>query len=582
MQFPVAADLLWSVRRAAGSAERPGPAAAGGRRALMAGTDEDAMSGQPVQRRTRSVAIGSVVIGGGAPIAIQSMTTTTPDQVGASVRQIAALAAAGCHLVRLAVPSPRAARALPALRRALADEGLAVPLVADVHFNPAVALLAAPHVEKLRINPGNFAATPRAARRPLSELIAALRERGAALRIGVNHGSLPDALTARLGHGPRALVRAAIDYLLLSQELGATALVVSIKASNPALMLEANRRLVRESPPAIADIPIHLGVTEAGLGRDAVLRSYAGLAPLLLEGIGETIRISLTGDPVAEIDACRRLLDAVPVVRRPRPRSAQRAAPGPARLALALPNASPPPETPSPTETEGNAIPVEVLLPARRGDPPESPTHADAAIAAWRHWLRAAGFSRAAQAPLGHTSELPDDRWPRLSPDHDRAAVELTTCLIEGAADGLIVPIDPGPRPDARQLAAAITADLGFADALLQATRRRLSRAEFISCPGCGRLRFDLEATVRRLQQRFGQFAGVKIAVMGCVVNGPGEMADADFGYVGAGPNRVDLYVGRRAVERGLTAREAERRLAERIRAHIETTGIEQRPASGR
>jgi (E)-4-hydroxy-3-methylbut-2-enyl-diphosphate synthase len=694
------------------------------------------------RRKTVPVRVGALVIGGPAPLLVQSMTTTTPDRINDSLAQIAALRAAGCPLVRLAVPSLAAAHALPALRAAMRERGLDLPLVADVHFDARIALVAAQHVEKVRINPGNFAADLATARERLVPLVEILRARGAALRVGVNHGSLPAFVSETLGHGPEALAHLALAYLHLCRELDFDQVVVSIKASNPALMIAANRRLAGLLAAEGLATPVHLGVTEAGLGREGALRSLVGIGPLLLDGIGDTIRVSLTGDPVTEIPVCHAILRAVAAARET-PRPFEEASDDPPRAGAGIPlveiavdetdlphatdvtrthpeanpgahpGADPGARSDTPRDACLDLPPVESVLLRPSGlDVAPSPEGgaADGHRAApgrdlrarialhfaragiplapeFALWIEAPWDARAAHpgdsaraalasepGPQGLSLRIPAQRiaaclargaadgalpsqtraladfaaaaaraqpvpaarprlrWhlelpdslvttdaddaddadpttPRarlaalgtlaghltrvaleagcepaafcvsgrplraasralaagmrgqaeihvvLPRDHDEAAVTAGALLIEGLADAIVIDLAADPAADAPDAARRA---LRFADALLQATRRRLTHAEFISCPGCGRLRFDLTATVTRLKARLAPFAGVKIAVMGCIVNGPGEMADADFGYVGSGEERVDLYAGRVCVRRALTPRAAE------------------------
>jgi len=239
------------------------------------------------------------------------MTTTTPDQQEESLAQIEALAAAGCPLVRLAVPSLAAAEALGPLRAAMRTRGLSVPLIADVHFNPRAAYEAVRHVAKIRINPGNFARDSEQARMLLVPLLDLLRHHGVALRIGVNHGSLAPQIADTYGHGPRGMVASALEYLRICREVGFEDVVVALKASNPVLMVEANRLLVMQLRDEQMDYPIHLGVTEAGEGAEGILRATIGIATLLREGIGDTLRVSLTGNPVDEIPVCQDILEAL-------------------------------------------------------------------------------------------------------------------------------------------------------------------------------------------------------------------------------------------------------------------------------
>lgn len=632
------------------------------------------MSGR---RATLPVHAGRLRIGGEGEIVVQSMTTTTPSELEASLAQISALAAAGCPLVRLAVPSRAEAEALGRLRAAMREAGLDLPLVADIHFSPDIALEAALHVEKVRINPGNFAGDPALARARLEPLLARLRERNAALRIGVNHGSLPPFLADRLGHGADAMVEAALLYLRMCREMGFDQVVVSLKASNPVTMIAANRLLAARLEREGFATPIHLGVTEAGAGAEGRLRSAIGIGALLLDGIGDTVRVSLAGDPADEIPVARAILRAVrsaneplgDALLEPPPSGASRGAPR-VELAMDEPRPDPAPDARVPPAPEAlllrglsalndpasdlqdrarracvaSGVPwderVELRL-EERGLPDAA--RADRVIAwqragiagiSWivpREWVRAARagkgdplgpgarsmlaacLARLAAPPIplrlrwhfelegdaAGPSELaraltelsleaglpaPDIEWsgrplraaglafartrarlgpraaaqallPHLPDDEMEAAVVAGSLLVDGVADGIV----------ASECASSPRERLAFADELLQVSRRRLTHAEFIACPGCGRMRFDLPAALERLRARFGQVAGVKIAVMGCVVNGPGEMADADFGYVGAGAGRVDLYEGRRAVRRGLTPQEAEAALAEMI-----------------
>ncbi|MBD3237280.1 MAG: (E)-4-hydroxy-3-methylbut-2-enyl-diphosphate synthase, partial [Candidatus Eisenbacteria bacterium] len=295
--LPGAARLPWDSpgrTLASPAGQRKGWKAGAGKR-----QDSEVMS--TARRTTRTVRVGDLKIGSVHPIAVQSMTTTTPAERDESLAQIRALRAAGCALVRLAVPSVEAARALGPLREALRREGIDLPLVADVHFLPAAALEAAAHAEKVRINPGNFAPAAEAVRPRLAPLIDRLRERGGALRIGVNHGSLAPYLTEAQGHGPEAMVASALEYVRHCWGLDFRDLVVSLKASNPAVMVAANRLLAERLDAEGYDVPIHLGVTEAGEGAEGELRSAVGIGALLLDGIGDTIRVSLTGDPAAEI-----------------------------------------------------------------------------------------------------------------------------------------------------------------------------------------------------------------------------------------------------------------------------------------
>jgi len=632
--------------------------------------------------------VGSLTIGGEAPIVIQSMTTTTPDQLEESLTQIEALQSSGCPLVRLAVPSIRAAEALAPLRAAMDSRGLDLPLVADVHFNPRAAYEAAKHADKVRINPGNFAKHPEEIEGLLTPLLDLLRERKVALRVGVNHGSLAPHIADTLGHGPPGMVASAMEYLRICRAAGFEQIVVSLKASNPTLMVDANRLLAARMRTEQMNYPIHLGVTEAGAGLDGILRSTAGIAPLLADGIGDTIRVSLTGDPASEIPVCRDILSAAEGSQvgplggggnllagdqgQPTANSSASAAvrwqeldlggdhpprvearvelagfrekdwPTLIRQVGAGPEAKPTqPRAESlvfaatgsdaPTRIQGIMsalptlaadlldLPIWIELPAAR-----------AAAALEQLCFTITGYIQglvlgvgtcdgrtqtAVKELLGRLGQKPEPpaiRWQieamqdgglaervhQLADATAQAGLKLAGITLQGAGLGQALgtlsgleglPGLPGvrpllgarlphlPVPMAVDLSGALlgrTLDLLAADpdqieqayALLQATRRRLTRTEFISCPGCGRLDYDLDSAVARIKSRFGHLRDVKIAIMGCAVNGPGEMADADFGYVGAAGGKVDLYAGAARVTLGLTPEEAEAKLEDLLR----------------
>lgn len=724
------------------------------------------------RRESRPVRVGEVTIGGGWPIVIQSMTTTSPEDVEGSLRQIASLAAQGCALVRLAVPTPRSLEGLARLRARLREQRLPVALVADVHFQPRLALEASAFVEKVRINPGNFAASLAEADRELARLLPCLASRGVALRIGVNHGSLPPFLVEIHGAGPAGMAETAMEYLRLCCARNFTEVVVSLKASDPAMMVAANRLLAHRMKAEAIFAPIHLGVTEAGEGWEGACRSGVGIGALLLEGIGDTIRVSLTGDPAQEIPICRALLAGVEraggigahaSVRvaddRPRARAAQWnelaiggphpprvEASAPARMAgafrfsdpTAVPTSPPPSDraagaSPPPSDRVASTSPPPSKASPARGSAVESLLvslseedleHASLAALAerWRDarsrglpvWLempldrwahlfgaaasaqakaalplanaegialrirladlaggphaparnsqarelcdamRQAGFARRLRLNFDLSTATPvraqeqedasraDDEMPRphsmradeaaaqaqaaidfaavfgqaglaieaiscagpgssavlraiaggpaaeatrpllaarMPADSWEAIVSVGALLLDRSVDLITVPVDDRASPAAHSFsgenACDSSAKIALAVDLLHATRRRLARAEFISCPGCGRAPLDLAPTVRRLKARFGHLRDVKMAVMGCSVNGPGEMADADYGYVGAGTNRVDLYAGGRIVARRLTPEQADEALAALLAERGERGGSE-------
>ncbi|MFH1679928.1 MAG: (E)-4-hydroxy-3-methylbut-2-enyl-diphosphate synthase [Candidatus Eisenbacteria bacterium] len=602
------------------------------------------------RRPTREVRIGEVAIGGENPIAIQSMTTADTDDIDASVRQVIELARAGAAIVRLTVPSIRAAESLRRIHREVREAGIGVPLAADIHYTPNAALAAAEFVEKVRINPGNFADRPDRVRpgetfetgaarvaELFGPLASRLRERGAALRIGVNHGSLSERITARHGDTPEGMVESALEYIAVCERLGFDRVVVSLKSSIPAVTVAANRLFARKSDAAGGRYPLHIGVTEAGSGEEGRVRSAAGIGALLSEGLGDTIRVSLTEDPVLEIPAAREILDAASRARAARevlPPAAgeggrrttavlsigdRRVGGGEPLAVLAAPESEPalmePPDlrlARSPGEAAslaaaGGVVVLEAVRPdtalrastanprallfafpgsegtdwreadrllAEGGVVPLVALQAETSskIAPILDRLREAipralGAGAAIGAPCGPPADLAPAlervlrerglAWPQfLSLGSELGIIENTIALAPPLLDGLgdlLVARGPGA--------------LRAAWEILQGTRRRITRVEYISCPSCGRTLFDLERATARVREKTSHLKNVKIAIMGCVVNGPGEMADADFGYVGSGPGRVDLYVGSRKVEKSIPESEAVDRLVGLIRA---------------
>ncbi len=679
-----------------------------------------------VRRPTREVAVGEVRLGGSQPIRIQSMTTPPVADVAATVDQITALVTAGCEIVRLTVPTPADADQIPEIRAALRRRGLQVPLVADIHFSPAAALRVIEHVEKVRINPGNFADSKRFARREYTDAqygaeLARLEEKlrplvlraktlGVAMRIGTNHGSLSDRILNRFGDTPFGMVESALEFVRICEAHGYRELVLSMKASNPQVTLQAYRLLAARLAEEGMDYPFHLGVTEAGDGSAGRIKSAIGIGALLEEGIGDTVRVSLTEDPVAEIPVARALTSAFNA----RPgKSANESDPqavfsgasrhGTHGLHAASPGASEAATTIYARRSsrranwgpiragDGEWVRTEIRLQARHAQESlaglldgerraevvsiagRSRAELELARAAARR-IRSAGAAaalaldlRCARAPV--PEEFPDaglqafDRldlrvapqaagacslvstWARrcrllqlpllLECQVPEGSFQETTAWLEalvplqrglpqetscdplptlalhtaslaGCASAVralakslevsghacpLLLVDEAPaasacerlRPAARLggllcdgIGDSIRLDglqsarwrLDLAYDILQGARIRLSKTEFISCPSCGRTLFDLESTTQRIKERTAHLKGVKIAIMGCVVNGPGEMADADFGYVGGAPGKVNLYVGRECVLRHVAEEEADTQLVNLIKAH--------------
>jgi (E)-4-hydroxy-3-methylbut-2-enyl-diphosphate synthase len=526
------------------------------------------------RRRTREVAIGKVIVGGQQPIRVQSMTTTRTQDVEATLGQAIRLVDVGCEIVRITAPTVNDARAIGEISRQLRARGIDVPLVADIHFSPAAAMEAAEHVEKVRINPGNFAdqkffrvreytddeyqaELERIAER-FVPLVRKCQNRGIAMRIGSNHGSLSDRIMNRYGDTPAGMVESALEFLRIAARYDYHDIVLSMKASNPKIMIEAYRLLVARMDEEGFDYPLHLGVTEAGLGEDGRIKSAVGSGALLDDGLGDTVRVSLTEEPEAEVPVAQQLVA---------PYNA--GLPGARSYESMSERIDPYAYTRRQTSTVDAGVPVGGGALVAVVDPPEAAFEGRtpdcsgmATLDPPVPWYDAVRAYRSLVARL----DREDDRRPvLLSLSLDRAddleillrtAAVLGSLLADGVGDAvaLSAPLEVGDRER-----------LLFG--VLQAAGVRVTKTEFVSCPSCGRTLFDLQETTERIAARTRHLKEVKIAIMGCVVNGPGEMADADFGYVGGSPGRVNLYVGKEVVEKGVAETEADERLVSLIRA---------------
>ncbi len=654
-----------------------------------------------IRRPATEVMIGAVGIGGTHPIRVQSMTTSDTQDVAATVRQSVELAEVGCEIVRITAPNVAAARALRDIRAQFSAAGFAhVPLVADIHFLPAAAMEAVEHVEKIRVNPGNYADKKKFAvvdysdaeyereiqrlHDSFSPLVKRCRELGRCLRIGTNHGSLSDRIMNRYGDSPLGMVESALEFVRICESHGFHDIVLSMKASNPKVVIQAYRLLVDRMDQTHRAYPLHLGVTEAGDGEDGRIKSAIGIGSLLLDGIGDTIRVSLTEDSVHEIPVAQAL--AAKAMRRwslPAaaaepdgidPFSFQRRETTPLRLAaMAAAGAGQPPRVVVPVPASAHTpeslerllanaaaqfadAPPEVLLvpaadagalaevqvlatvAAHHGAtlaielaptiPPVAGNRLDlpadtilarrfaagenAALRAWvglaqhRGWTFAAeiqpadfagfapdlvalgdarivfttrtGAAAGAVHPVGGYRQLAEclraigsraPLWVRACPangfggEADALGTLLDASVLAGSllCDGLgdLVGVEAG---------SGFEADLRLAYNVLQGAGARITKTEFVACPSCGRTLFDLQTTTQRVRAATGHLKGVKIAIMGCIVNGPGEMADADFGYVGGAPGKINLYVGKDAVRFNIPETEAVARLVDLIREH--------------
>ncbi|MHC5067048.1 MAG: (E)-4-hydroxy-3-methylbut-2-enyl-diphosphate synthase [Planctomycetota bacterium] len=590
------------------------------------------------RRASLPARVGDIIIGGGAPIVVQSMCTTPTQDVAATLGQCISLAEAGCELIRITAPGVKDAVALKDIRRQFNAAGFgAVPLVADIHFMPKAALEAIEHVEKVRVNPGNFADKKAFAVHEYSDaeyaaevervgerfrpLVRRAKELGRCLRIGVNHGSLSDRIMNRFGDSPEGMVESALEFIRYCEADDFHDIVVSMKSSNPKVMIQAYRQLVAALDAHGAPYPLHLGVTEAGDGDDGRAKGAAGIGALLEDGIGDTIRVSLTEAPEAEIPVARALADAYrrPGVPETPPANAptdpvdpyhfQRRTAEIVRLAgndLAIGGGQVPavlvPELREHTD-DGEPL-ADAIVKAR-------PSHSDGRV------LERASASCPTPITLGDSITLLDLDADPCATLRDRLAALPATSAVGIGRPGplghtrayrLLAAIDeelfahaeanaPGsgvrhaivislPGVNNLLAASAIAGGLladGIGDALylpdlptprahaytiLQAVKARVTRADYVACPSCGRTLFDLMEVTEHIKQATAHLDGVTIAIMGCIVNGPGEMADADFGYVGAGPDKITLYRGREAVRRNIPFDQARDALIELIKEH--------------
>ena len=437
---------------------------------------------------TRTVTIGNLTLGGESPIVVQTMCNTHTSDVDASVNQCVRLYEAGAQMIRLTVPSLAQVESLAEIKRQLRDKGIDVPLVADVHFSSEIAIAAASVVEKVRINPGNFHKDHEKAREQFARLVEVCKTHGTAIRIGLNHGSLGERITNLYGNTPLAMKEAVMEWLDMCVENDFNNVVVSLKASNTFVMTEAYRLLAKEMQEKGMVFPLHLGVTEAGNGDGGRIKSAVGISALLSEGIGNTIRVSLTEDPVNEIPVAKYLADRYDHVITS------------TMISLAV---------------EGKKVIATYDSPSKE-----------------RLLL-----------------DFSCDFGKRLL-DKEVDEVELRGTYIE---NGEAVKLDGSAYASY------------LVDELMQAARRRFYRPEYIACPGCGRTMYNLEGTFEEVKRRTAHLKGMVIAVMGCIVNGPGEMADADWGYVGEGNGKVSIYKGKEPLLRHVPEDEAIDKLLELI-----------------
>ena len=431
--------------------------------------------------RSIQVKVGNEVIGGGAPILVQTMCNTHTSDVDASVEQCVRLHNAGARMIRLTVPSIAQVESLKQIHSRLREMGIGTPLVADVHFSSEIAIAAAQVVEKVRINPGNFHKDHQKAREQFARLVEVCKEHGTAIRIGLNHGSLGERITNLYGNTTLAMKEAVMEWLRMCDENDFDNVVVSLKASNTYIMTEAYRLLYRQMLSDGKVYPLHLGVTEAGNGDAGRIKSAVGISALLSEGIGDTVRVSLTEDPENELPVAQYLSD---------------------RYGRRL-----------------HSSMVSLTLEGKK------------AVATYH-----------APSKERLLLDFACDFGKRLL-DKEIDELELRGSYEDGNGQTVLL--------DGSEYAAYLE------DELMQAARRRFYRPEYIACPGCGRTMYNLESTFNEVKRRTAHLKGMVIAVMGCIVNGPGEMADADWGYVGEGNGMVSIYKGKTPVLRHVPETEA-------------------------
>lgn len=617
--------------------------------------------------KTREVKIGYVPLGGDKPIRVQSMTTTDTMDTIATVEQSIRIIEAGADYVRITAPAMKEAVNLEKIKTELRKRGYGTPLIADIHFTPNAAEHAARIVEKVRVNPGNYADRKRfkifqytdemyeaeleRIRERFTPLVKVCKEYGTAMRIGTNHGSLSDRIMNRYGDTPLGMVESALEFVRICADLDYHEIVLSMKASNPQVMVQAYRLLVAKMEEEGMNYPLHLGVTEAGDGEDGRIKSAVGIGTLLEDGLGDTIRVSLTEEPEAEIPV------ALNLVKRYNDRISTSKIPG------ILDNPIDPFErtrrrTHEVGKIGGNHVPVVIVTPDE--DKLTSPAYLTEAgyiytpdTDKWRIGDAAPDFidlvkndinfalpgtlkkifnydswvelnDRSGSIPLfsadtylsskeksddfnlicAELSDLSNKFLSAIKDDHKivlvletgntDAMAELRRAFIELMNNNITVPVivfrnyknlsdDELILYSATDIGGLLIDGLGdgvwiyapsaslklvnsISFGILQATRTRISRTEYISCPSCGRTQFDLQETTAKIRERTNHLKGIKIAIMGCIVNGPGEMADADFGYVGSGPGKISLYKGKEVLERGIDSDIAVDKLIELIK----------------
>lgn len=579
-----------------------------------------------VRRESSPVQVGDITIGGNAQIRIQSMTTTNTNDTEGSVAQAERIIDAGGELVRLTTQGVREAENMKNINALLRSHGYNTPLVADVHFNPNVADVAALYCEKVRINPGNYIDPARTFKHleytdeeyaeelqrldnRLVPFLNICKEHNTAIRIGVNHGSLSDRIMSHYGDTPAGIVESCMEFLRICKREDFNNVVISIKASNTVVMVQSVRLLVQQMEKENMNYPLHLGVTEAGEGEDGRIKSAVGIGALLSDGIGDTIRVSLSEEPEAEIPVAKSLVDYITARAQHTPIPAE---PYPG-FCYEQPQRR---KTHAVGNIGGNNVPV-VIAPQTSDE-----IKPDYVFASENYLLSASGekcplFSHTAMPLIGTSNAeikflvlqygMNTEEYSACLKAHPEVVVvavsnhknrvgELRALIHEMTAAGITNPVvvaqmyrHSAEEKEMFQLEAAadmgalmfdglvdgiwllndgtLTADdiAATSFAILQAGRLRTTKTEYISCPGCGRTLYDLRSTIARIKAATSHLKHLKIGIMGCIVNGPGEMADADYGYVGAGRGKISLYRKKECVLKNIPEEEAVEKLLELI-----------------
>ncbi len=599
------------------------------------------------RRKTRVVMVGDIAVGGSNPLRVQSMTTTSTMDTKATVEQVKRLADVGCEIARITAPTINEARNLENIKNSLLQQNYKIPLVADIHFRPDAAMVAADFVEKVRVNPGNYVDGKAFKVREYSDaeyadeikkiqdkfvpLVLKLKKLNRSVRIGTNHGSLSDRIMNRFGDTPLGMVESAMEFVRICQAHDYHDIILSMKASNPRVMIAAYRLLAERMFLAGMDYPFHLGVTEAGDGEDGRLKSAAGIGSLLEDGIGDTIRVSLTEDPEFEVPVAKELAarysqwknekkasgsgSYAPTLYQPNRRITKQISIGPVTIGGSSPlrilseinlrETLPQDVLALMEERLKKDTPPEILvvpfdgpdfekrftgfraaldketqrlgyIVSFRGTPPQTlPKGADAYL-----FLNKDGTVRISDpkgvAIMGGIECSSVHRVRALVAEINKTNSDLPLLLLGKAnlsvlseaavfgsliCDGIGDAVWTGNRT-------LVDQQLTTSYNLLQACGSRITKTEYVSCPSCGRTLFDLQSTTERIKSQTGHLKGVKIAIMGCIVNGPGEMADADFGYVGGGPGKINLYVGKDCVEKSIPSEIADQKLIDLIKAN--------------